>query len=80
VVRTVLLDFSWPIAIGLTVGVGAAMFATKLITAFLFQTSPNDPLTLMIATMVLGAVALVAAWIPARLAAQVDPSTALRSE
>ena len=53
--------------------------ATRLITSFLFETTPHDPLTLLSVGTLLGVAAGLAAWLPARRAALVDPVAALRS-
>ena len=66
--------------LGLGVGLGGTYYATRVITSFLFQTTPHDPATLASVVVLLGVAACVAAWIPARRAASVDPVTALRSE
>ena len=60
--------------------VAGTYYATRIITSFLFQTAPHDPLTLVAVVVLLGAAACVAAWIPARRAASIDPVTALRAE
>jgi putative ABC transport system permease protein len=61
-------------ALGLTV---AATF-TRFLSSLLFAVSPYDPATFAIASATLALVALVASYVPARRATQVDPMTALR--
>jgi predicted lysophospholipase L1 biosynthesis ABC-type transport system permease subunit len=80
VVRAMVGDAIWPVALGLIAGVGAAYFVTRLIATFLFRTTPHDPLALSAGVGLLGLSALIAAWIPARRAALVDPVTALRAD
>jgi ABC-type antimicrobial peptide transport system permease subunit len=80
VVRAMVRDAVWPVALGLVVGVAAAYFATRVIATLLFQTTPHDPVALAAALATLGLSAVVAAWVPARRAALVDPVTALRAE
>jgi putative ABC transport system permease protein len=67
-------------AIGVGVGVGAALFLTHLMGTMLFQVSPTDPSTFVVIASMLAATALAAAAIPARRAASVDPTVALRAE
>jgi predicted permease len=69
-----------PVGLGLAIGVAAAFASTQLIESMLFGVDPNDPLTLAAAAIVLMASAMLAAWLPARRAARVDPMTALRHE
>ena len=80
VVRAMVRDAVWPVALGLVVGVAAAYFATRVIATLLFQTTPHDPVAIAAALGTLGVSAVVAAWVPARRAALVDPVTALRAE
>jgi ABC-type antimicrobial peptide transport system permease subunit len=80
VVRAMVRDAIWPVAIGLAAGVGAAYFATRMIASLLFQTTPHDPFALSAGVGLLGVSAVIAAWVPARRAALVDPVTALRAE
>jgi ABC-type antimicrobial peptide transport system permease subunit len=69
-----------PIAAGTIVGLGGAALATRLIASFLFQTDPIDPMTFAAVAALLMGAGCLAAWIPARRAARVDPVLALRSE
>jgi len=64
----------------LAVGGVAAVFLSRFLTGFLFQVDAVDPATYAGVALVLGAVALLAAYLPARRATRVDPLEALRSE
>ena len=66
--------------IGLALGIGGAFAGTRFMSSLLFGVQPADPVAMVVAVLVLGAVALFAAWIPARRAAAVDPLVALRVE
>jgi predicted permease len=80
VIWETLRDVAWPIATGLAAGLTAAYFATRVIAGFLFETTPTDPSTFVAVTVLLGTSALIAAWLPARRAARVDPVVALRAD
>lgn len=68
------------LALGLLLGLGGAMGLAGLLESQVFGMSPRDPLTLGGAAVVLAAVGMFAAYLPARRAARVDPMVALRSE
>ncbi|MGZ6125956.1 MAG: ADOP family duplicated permease, partial [Myxococcales bacterium] len=65
---------------GLLLGVVGALVTARLIAGLLFGVGPADPVALLAALLVLGAVALAATLVPARRAALVDPAVALRAE
>jgi putative ABC transport system permease protein len=65
---------------GLAVGLCGTLVASRLLTTFLFGVGPSNPTTIAAVVSILAAVALMACYIPARRAASVDPSVALRSE
>jgi putative ABC transport system permease protein len=68
------------VAIGLTAGIAAAIPATRLMRGLLFQVGPNDPMTFVAIGVTLAAVAIVAAYLPARRGTQVDPVVTLKAE
>jgi len=63
---------------GVTLGAAAAAVSTRLMSSLLFGVNASDPLTFIVTALVLGAVTLLASYIPARRAAETDPITALR--
>jgi predicted permease len=65
--------------VGITAGVGAATFVTRVMSALLFGVTPTDPVTYVAASVGLAAVALVTTYLPARRASAIDPIVALRS-
>ncbi len=68
------------IGIGLAVGFGASVGLTRLIQAQLWGVQATDPLTFTVVIFGLGAIALLACYVPARRALRVDPAVALRVE
>jgi putative ABC transport system permease protein len=67
-------------AAGVALGLTAAIAVTRLMTAVLFEVQPTDPVILLSASAILGAVATLASYLPARRATKVDPMLALRYE
>ncbi len=67
-------------AIGTAIGLVGAGFASALLRTLLFGVSRLDPLTYATVAVLLGGVAAVASWAPARRAARVDPAITLRAE
>ena len=80
VVRAVLHDAASPVIVGTILGLVAAAGLTRVIASFLFNTAPADPVAFSLATVALIAAGSIAAWLPARHAARVDPIRALRAE
>jgi len=73
--RTMLL-----VLIGLALGAGAALALTRVLASLLYDTSPLDRVTWVVAGALLAAVALLACYFPARRVMKVDPLTILRFE
>jgi ABC-type antimicrobial peptide transport system permease subunit len=67
-------------AVGVGVGIPAAIVAARSLGGLLFGVQPLHPPALAIAALALFAAAALAAYLPARRASRVDPMTALRSE
>ncbi len=70
------------LTIGLAIGLGGSFAATRLMDkiGFLIGISPNDPMVFIGITILLIAIGLVACWLPARRAARIAPTEALRQE
>jgi ABC-type antimicrobial peptide transport system permease subunit len=80
VTRLVLRETLLWVALGVASGLGAALATTRWVESLLFGLGPNDPLTIGLTALALSAVAVVAAYLPARRAARVDPLVALRRD
>ena len=68
------------VGLGIAIGLPAAAIAARWVRAQLFGIEPQDPLTLVAATLMLCMVAVVSGYLPARRAAAVDPMVALRTD
>jgi len=81
-------DVAWPVlrealtlaAIGVAIGLPVALALSRLIRAGFYGIEPHDPVTIVGTIAIMVIVAVLAAWIPARWAARVDPMVALRHE
>jgi predicted permease len=80
VIRLVLSASSRAVLIGLVIGFGGAVAASRLLVSFLFGVSPLDPLAYTETALFLAAAGFVATYVPARRATKIDPMTALRCE
>jgi len=80
VLKLVLSRAFWQIAIGLVIGIPATILGGYALAAQLFGVKPYDPNILLLTTAVLGLAAFLAAVVPARRAATMEPMNALRTE
>ena len=65
---------------GLIFGIAGSIALSGVVRSMLFGVAPNDPVTLALASITLIAVSVIAAYLPARRAARVDPIEALRQD
>ena len=72
-------NLTWIVA-GVVLGLGGAVLMTRYLRGLLYGLTPLDPSTFAAAAVTFAVVALVASYVPARRATQVDPVVALRSE
>jgi predicted permease len=80
VLRLVLTRALRIVVAGLVVGLAGAAAVTRVLQTFLFGVTPTDPIAFTVVTLLLMAVGLMAAWLPARRAARIDPCVALRAD
>jgi predicted permease len=80
VIWAVMRDMVLVVAAGAVLGIAAGVAASDLVTSLLFGVTGRDPLTLAAAAAVLVIAALIGAFVPARAAARVSPTEALRQD
>ncbi len=66
--------------LGVGIGIALALGLTRFIASYLFGVTARDPLVFTLTPLLVGAMALVSVWLPARRASRVDPAVALRAE
>ncbi len=80
VLRMIMREGSIMLITGVAIGLLLAMATGRILSGILYEVGPLDPMAFTIAPLVLVAAALVATWLPARRATQVNPIQALRTE
>jgi putative ABC transport system permease protein len=80
VLRMVLRQGMLLVAIGIVAGLAGALALTRVLRSLLYTVSPTDLVTFAGVPLLLAGIAFVAAYLPARRAAAVDPMVALRTE
>ncbi|MBI3405307.1 MAG: FtsX-like permease family protein, partial [Acidobacteria bacterium] len=80
VLRLVLSQGARLVFVGIAVGLLGSWTVTRFLSGQLYGVTPTDPATFIGVSLLLGAVTLLATWIPARRASRVDPMVALRYE
>ena len=78
VIRLVLSRVTLLVGIGVLVGTGVSIWASKFVATLLYGLEPRDPITLVGAAVLLGAVGAAAGWLPAYRASRIDPAAVLR--
>lgn len=68
------------VAVGVAIGIPAALAAMRFVQSMLYGLKPTDPLTTAASALAMMFVALLAGYLPARRATKVDPTVALRYE
>jgi ABC-type antimicrobial peptide transport system permease subunit len=76
----VLMEGGILLVVGLILGVGGALLATRLMRGLLFGVAPNDPVTLVGVAVMMALVGLGACWLPALRAARIHPAIAIRGQ
>ncbi len=80
IVRLILREALLLVVIGIVAGLPAVLVVARFASTLLFDLSPADPLSLTLAALIMMAVAILAAYLPARRATRIDPLVALRYE
>ncbi len=76
----ILRDGARPVLAGIAIGIAGALGLSTVLKSLLFGVGPRDPITFVVVPVVLMGVALIAAYVPARRAARLDPMQALRTQ
>jgi putative ABC transport system permease protein len=79
IVRLVIREVFGPITLGIIAGGITLLPLSRVMRTYLFGVSPADPVSLLVVTLVLLLSAVLAAYVPARRAATIDPLVALRT-
>ena len=80
ITRLLVGDAMAGVALGLAVGIPAALLAASLVRPYLFKVGPTDPVSFGVSTLLLGAVTAFASFLPARVAGRENPARVLRGE
>jgi predicted lysophospholipase L1 biosynthesis ABC-type transport system permease subunit len=80
VVREIASGMATPLGVGLATGIVGALALGQLLRGILFAVEPMDPLTLAATIVSFAGITGLAAWLPARRAARIDPLRALRAD
>jgi ABC-type antimicrobial peptide transport system permease subunit len=78
VVALLFRRIAWPVAVGLVAGAALSYWVSRYVGTLLYDLDARDPLTFVGAALFLGVVSAIAAWLPARRAARIDPARVLR--
>jgi ABC-type antimicrobial peptide transport system permease subunit len=80
VLRMIMREGSVMLISGVAIGLLLAIATAKILSGILYEVGPLDPVAFTVAPLLLAGAALIATWLPARRATQVDPIQALRTE
>jgi ABC-type antimicrobial peptide transport system permease subunit len=80
IVRLVVKQGLWPVAVGLIVGILAGLLLARFIEALLYSVSAYDPVTVLLTVLVLGTVSLLACLLPAVRAIRINPAKVLSEQ
>jgi ABC-type antimicrobial peptide transport system permease subunit len=78
--RLVLREVAVLVGGGTAAGLALFLSVNRVLRSMLFEISPDDPVTIALAIAALGAIGVLAGWLPARRAARVDPAVTLQCE
>jgi putative ABC transport system permease protein len=78
--RMILKEGGVLLVIGLVLGVGGALMASRMIQGLLFGVQPHDPITLIAVAFLMLAIGIAACWLPAIRASKIDPAITMRGQ